>query len=107
MNSVRWQEIRIFHFIHHAIQHFKPDQSSDDTLSITRRIIYLSLGYILPLAFTLAAHFLGVLGQAGRWCWLKDNSWTGKGFQIGEYAVTYFFNYYEFLLYDCGSERPL
>lgn len=97
----------IGHFIHHAIQHFKPDQSSDDTLSITRRIIYLSLGYILPLAFTLAAHFLGVLGQAGRWCWLKDNSWTGKGFQIGEYAVTYFFNYYEFLLYDCGSERPL
>lgn len=80
----------IGHFIHHAIQHFTPDESSDDTLSITRRIIYLSLGYLLPLAFTLAAHFLGVLGKAGRWCWLKDNSWTGKGFQIGEYAVTYF-----------------
>ena len=25
----------------------------------------------------------------------------------GEYVVTYLFNYDEFLLYDCGSERPL
>ena len=55
----------IGHFIHNAIQNFSPD-SSDDNLSMKRRIAYLCLGYLLPLSFTLAALCLGLLGNAGR-----------------------------------------
>lgn len=56
---------------YYIYKEIKPYKSRDDISTFTRRIIYLSIGFGIPLTVCIIALSLDLLGPSGKYCWIN------------------------------------